>query len=219
MSVTSSPSVVATPGDRGVWEVASGLDALYMSGRIEVPESVIERLQTTREVAEEAEGPVGMEFGGVDFEMPPRGLLKYKYRLDHAFGVIGISPSKSLPPVRIQPYSEFLHRVGPRGVVQFFRNIIENEMGAVRLGASRLDLYIDVQGWELCVDDRHNFVRRATKVSTHKECDIFNGLVFGSRGTNTIYSRIYDKTIEMGKKGGLYVEPEPLRSNETRSRI
>lgn len=78
-------------------------------------------------------------------------------------------------------------------------------MGAVKFGASRLDLYIDVQGWELCVDDRHNFVRRATKVATYEESDNFNGLVFGSRGTNTIYSRIYDKTSEIGKKGGLYV--------------
>jgi hypothetical protein len=177
-----------------------------MSGRVVIPVAVLARLQNAREVADEAESPVGLEFGGVDFEMLPRGLQKYKYRLDHPFGVIGITPSQSLPPVRIQPRSEFLHRVGPHGVVQFFRNIIEREMGAVILGASRLDLYIDIQGWDISVEDRRNFVRRATKVSTHEECDNFNGLVFGTRGTNTVFGRIYDKTTEMGKKGGLYVE-------------
>lgn len=206
MSVISSLNVTNSPVDPGVWELASGLDALYMSGKGEVPESVFERLQIGREVAEEADGPVGLEFGGVDFEILPRGLQKYRYRLEHPFGVVAITPSAALPPVRIQPRSEFMHRVGPEGVVRFFRNVIERELGKVALGASRLDLYIDLQGWDLRVDDRHNFVRRATKVATHEDSDNFNGLVFGTRGTNTVYSRIYDKTIEIGKKGGLYVE-------------
>ena len=206
MSVKSSPRVVDNRVVRNVWELASGLDALYMSGQGEVPESVFERLQIGREVAEEADGPVGLEFGGVDFEILPRGLQKYRYRLEHLFGVVAFTPSAALPPIRIQPRSEFMHRVGPEGVVRFFRNVIEREVGAVQLGASRLDLYIDLQGWDLRVDDRHNFVRRATKVATHEDSDNFNGLVFGTRGTNTVYSRIYDKTIEIGKKGGLYVE-------------
>ena len=206
MSVSSSSSVVETSGGPGVWEVASGIDALYMSGRVEIPVAVVERLQLAREVAEEAEGPVGIEFGGVDFEIQRRGLRRHKYRLEHEFGIVAFTTSEKLPAVLIQPRAEFLHRVGPREVVEFFRNVIERETGTLELAASRLDLYIDVQGWDVSVDDRHRFVRRAKAVAGHEASDDFNGLAFGTRATNTVYTRIYDKTIEIQKKGGQYVE-------------
>ena len=206
VSVVSSSSVVESLGYSDVWEVASGVDALYMSGRVEIPVAVVERLQLAREVAEEAEGPVGIEFGGVDFEIQPRGLRRHKYRLEHEFGIVAFTTSEKLPAVLIQPRAEFLHRVGPSGVVQFYRNVIERETGTLELAASRLDLYIDVQGWDVSVDDRHLFVRRAKAVAGHEASDDFNGLAFGARATNTVYSRIYDKTIETQKKGGHYVE-------------
>ena len=60
-------------GNPGVWEVASGLDALYMSGRVEIPEAVIERLQIAREIADEAESPVDLEFG-VSYRVAFQGL-------------------------------------------------------------------------------------------------------------------------------------------------
>jgi hypothetical protein len=186
--------------------VASGVDALYMSGRVAIPGTVIERLQLAREVAEEAEGPVGIEFGGVDFEILPRGLRMHKYRLEHEFGIVAFTTSQKLPAVIIQPRAEVLHRVGPMGVVQFYRNVIGRETGALELNASRLDLYIDVQGWDLSVDDRHRFVRRAKAVAGHEESEEFNGLAFGARVTKTVYTRIYDKTIEIEKMGGQYVE-------------
>ncbi len=206
MTVYSLPRAAVNPDRPEVWEVASGVDALYMSGRVVIPGTVIERLQLAREVAEEAEGPVGLEFGGVDFKILPRGLRMHKYRLEHEFGIVAFTTSQKLPAVIIQPAAEFIHRVGPMGVVKFYRNVIERETGALELNASRLDLYIDVQGWDLSVDDRHNFVRRAIKVAGYEESENFNGLAFGARATNTVYSRIYDKTIEMAKKGGQYVE-------------
>jgi hypothetical protein len=106
----------------------------------------------------------------------------------------------------IQPRAEFLHRVGPKEVVEFFRNVIERETGKIELAASRLDLYIDVQGWDVSVDDRHRFVRRAKAVAGYEASEDFNGLAFGARATDTVYTRIYNKTSEIQKKGGHYVE-------------
>jgi hypothetical protein len=206
MSVNSPPPHHESRAKTDVWELASGIDALYISGKVEVPSRVLDQLQLAREVADAAEGPVGIEFGGVDFEILPRGLLKYRYRLEHEFGVIGITPGKALPAVRIQPRSEFLHRVGPDRAVDFFRSVLEAEMGVVALHASRLDLYIDIQGWDVQIDSRHRFVRRASKVGTHEDNDVFNGLVFGSRKTNTVYGRIYNKSAEIREKGGHYIE-------------
>lgn len=206
MSVYSLSKATTDPDCPGVWEVASGIDALYMSGRVYIPSDVVERLQIAREVAEESEGPMGIEFGGVDFEIQPRGLRRHKYRLEHEFGIVAFTTSEKLPAVLIQPRAEFLHRVGPVEVVRFYRQVIERETGTLDLAASRLDIYIDVQGWDLSVNDRHFFVRRAKAVAGHEASDDFNGLAFGTRATNTVYTRIYDKTIEIQKKGGHYVE-------------
>ena len=206
MSVITSSSVVENRGEPDVWEVASGIDSLYMSGRVKAPNSVLDRLQTAREVANEADEPVGIEFGGVDFEIAPYKFGRYKYRLEHAFGLVGISPGKSLPTVRVQPWSEFLHRAGVEEVVRFYRRVIEREMGSVELGAARLDLYIDTQGWTPGVDERRRFVSRASSVGGFEDNDEFNGLTFGKRKTNIVYARIYDKTIEIRKKKDYFVE-------------
>jgi hypothetical protein len=177
-----------------------------MSGHVEAPDSVFERLQIAREIAVETEEPIGIEFGQVDFNVEPHGFGRYKYCLRDAFGVIGISPSEKLPAVRIQPKSEFLHRVGVEEVVRFYRRLIEREMGDVQLNASRLDLYVDTQGWAPDIDERNKFVRRASGVSAYENNDEFNGLTFGKRSTNTVYARIYNKTVEIEKKKDYYVE-------------
>ncbi len=201
------PSSVPDNGNRThVWEVASGIDALYMSGYLEAPQDALDRLKQAREVAEELDEPVDIQFGGVDFAMQPRKFLMYKYWLRNAFGSIGVSPKTSIPTIRIQPSSEFLHRVGPEVVVNFYRNVIEQEMGEVRLEISRLDLYADTQGWMPEIDDRHEFVTRASSIGGYEDNHEFNGLTFGKRETGTIYVRIYNKTAEMKKKKDYYVE-------------
>lgn len=206
MSVAPAPDAVNVASPSGAWEVASGIDALYMSGHVEAPDSVFERLQIARDIAMETEESIGIEFGQVDFNVEPHGFGRYKYCLRDAFGVIGISPSEKLPTVRIQPKSEFLHRAGVEEVVRFYRRVIEREMGDVLLNASRLDLYVDTQGWVPRIDDRNKFVRRASGVSAYEDNDEFNGLTFGKRSTNTVYARIYNKTVEIEKKKDCYVE-------------
>jgi len=206
MSASPTTNAGGSAGSSGAWEVASGVDALYMSGHAQPPEQVFERLKVAREIAVESDEPVGIEFGHVDFNVEPHGFGRYKYCLRDAFGIIGVSPSEKLPTVRIQPKSEFLHRAGVEEVVKFYHRLLEREMGDVELTASRLDLYIDTQGWSPRIDERHKFVRRASGVSSYEENDEFTGLTFGKRSTGTVYARIYDKTIEINKKKDYFVE-------------
>lgn len=189
-----------------MWELASGIDALYMSVTGNVPARLLQRLEDARAMAEEAETPLEIEFGGACMKVHPRGLGKYRFRVEDAFGVIQVSPRLKLPPIRVQPRSEFLHRVGPVRAVNYYRSIIGPEVGPVVLRASRLDLYVDIQGWQVDIGQRHRFVKRARKVSTHEEGEEFNGISFGSRKTNTFYARIYNKSAEMRQKGNHYVE-------------
>jgi hypothetical protein len=39
---------------------------------------------------------VGLEFGGVDFKILPRGLRMHKYRLEHEFGIVAFTTSQKL---------------------------------------------------------------------------------------------------------------------------
>ncbi len=206
MAVANSPQTFADSDEPTFRELASGIDALYMSGRAELTDRLLENLKLTREVAEQADESIEFVLGGEQFEMRPFSLGRYRYRLEHAYGVIGITPGHALPTVRIQPRAEYLHRIGPREVVGRYHSILERELGELVLHASRIDLFVDIQGWDLEADDRHDFVRRARDIGTRESGIEFNGLQFGSRKSKTIYCRIYNKTAEIRKTGEHYVE-------------
>lgn len=185
-------------------ELASGVDALYLSGRAVIPDDLFEKLELARIESAASGQPVPFFFGDVAVALAPHAFLRYRYCLDHPFGRIGITTSTHLPAIRVQPRAEFLHGSGPRGAVEWFRNVLEGACGPVRLAVSRLDLFADFQGWQLTGDSRHEFVCRAKTRHTYEEDGIFNGLIFGSRGSGSPLARIYDKTIESAKTGSAY---------------
>jgi len=184
-----------------VVELASGIDALYVSGHAEVPPALLERLEEARAASMVAGGPIHIKFSGEHVRINPRAFLKYKYWLSHAYGEIGVSPSGSMPPIRFQPKAEYLHAVTPWVAMQWFLDFMQREVGPMMMKASRLDVFVDVQGWTLDGDDRHRFVSRAKEVTTHEDGTAFSGFEFGRRKTNTVMLRIYDKTVHMQKEG------------------
>lgn len=66
---------------------------------------------------------------------------------------------------------------------------------------SRLDLYVDVQGWWPTGDDRYRFVCRGQTLETYEASGELTGFSFGRRKTGTIVARIYDKTRDADRKG------------------
>jgi hypothetical protein len=80
-------------------------------------------------------------------------------------------------------------------------SVIEAELGVVRLSVSRLDLFVDVQDWEITATDRSRFVCRATNCRTFEEGARFTGFQFGARVTKTFSARIYDKTADVERHG------------------
>jgi hypothetical protein len=104
----------------------------------------------------------------------------------------------------VEPRAEFLHGVGASEGVRWFTDILEMQFGTVQWTVSRLDLFMDVQGWELDGDDRRDFVTRARTRTLREEDDGFSGLQFGIRKTGTIHLRMYDKLREIKVKGNDY---------------
>jgi hypothetical protein len=122
-------------------ELASGVDALYLSGRASLPGELLGRLEVAREEAVRANEARSFLLGGVEFRMKPHSWLRYRYCLDHAFGRVGLTMSHHLPAVRVQPHTEFIQGSGPRPVVEWYRELLESECGAVLFSVNRLDLF------------------------------------------------------------------------------
>lgn len=182
-------------------ELASGVDALYLSGRSDLPANLLDRLQLTKATALEHGTPVDFDFGRGRWSLQPGGWGKYRFSLVNELAQLGITAGNQLPRFRFQPRAEFLSGVGPAGTVDWIEDLTSSECGDVRWSVSRLDLYSDWQGWELDGDKRERFVCHASALATYEEsCDL-TGFVFGRRSTATFAGRIYDKTKQIKEKG------------------
>jgi hypothetical protein len=185
-------------------ELASGVDALYLSGRAALPAALLDELNVLRLLADEQEGPVEMLFGGLVMQLQPRKWGMYRYCFEHPYARFGISPKLKIPSIRVQPRAEFLHGGGEDYVVEWVRHLLEMECGPVLLEVSRVDLYGDFQGWSITGDQRREFLTRANARVLFEDNAEFNGLQIGKRGSGSIFARLYDKTIESLKKGTAY---------------
>ena len=186
--------------DTGLRELASGIDALYLSGRAELPKRFLARLEDCRAWACEAKRPAPCELGELVFGIAPHGWGKYRFCLDHEMARIGFSTSRHLPTVRVQPRSEFLHAVGPEAAVAALHEVLAPELRQLRFWVNRVDLFADWQGWKLTLDDAHRFVCRADARRTYEVAGTLTGFEFGSRTTKTFMARLYDKTADMAAK-------------------
>ena len=188
----------------GPRELASGVDALYLSGRAALPVDFLANLDALRLIADQQEGSVEIVFGGLVMQLQPRKWGLYRYCIDDSYARIGFSPKGKIPAIRVQPRAEFLHGAGVEFVVEWTRSLLESVCGPVLLQVSRLDLFADFQGLSVSGDGRHEFVCRADVRHLFEHGEAFNGLQFGSRSSGTIFARIYDKTIESAKTGSAY---------------
>ena len=182
-------------------ELASGVDALYMSGRGDVSPRLIVDLVAARATAEERGESVELDLGDCRVSVRPKAFGRHRFWLQHPHAEIGVSDKQDLPPLRIQPKAAYLHAVGPSAALDYFAQLLGGFTRDLRLTASRLDVFADFQGWAIAPDDRLNFVTRATQRDTHEESGVLTGFVFGRRKGKTLLARLYDKSLESRKKG------------------
>ncbi len=134
---------------QGLVELASGIDALYLSGWAALPPLLCEQLQEGQQAARAAGEAQPFTFGRTEFEIWPHSLGRFPYRLEHRNGVLQLSPNSNLPPIRIQPRAEFLHGVGALGAARWFEDVLVDRCGLAVLAVTRVDLHADFQGWLL----------------------------------------------------------------------
>ncbi len=182
-------------------ELATGVDALYLSGQGELSAELKERLERARELAEAVHAPLPFSLGELTFGLLPHGWGRYRYLLCHETGRIGFSTAGHLPPVRVQPKGELIHAIGPDATVAGFQSVLAPGCKDLRFSVNRVDLFSDWQGWALDETHRPRFSCRAGNVRSFEEQGAFRGFEFGSRTTRTFTARIYDKTAEIERSG------------------
>ncbi len=209
-------------GDRpptSMRELASGVDALYLSARGVVSPALLAHLEDRRSWAQEVKRAAPCEIGPLTFGIAPHGWGKYRFCLDHANTRIGITTSRRLPTIRVQPRAQYLHAVGPAAVVDAVHELLAPDFGELTFSVARVDLFADWQGFALTAADAGRFVCRADARRTYEHAGTLTGFDFGSRSTHTFTARIYDKTAETAGKGadwwtqvwgGRYVPGQPV---------
>ena len=91
-------SFAAPSGIGGVRkELTSGVDALYASGRANVPFGFLRTLEAAWNEAESSERDASVEVGSTKFAVSARAWGMHRYRLVHRNGRVGVSPSDRLP--------------------------------------------------------------------------------------------------------------------------
>ena len=81
---------VSASGD-GLCQLASGVDALYLSGHGYLSKGLLAQLEEERMFADRVSVPVPFELGSLTFGLAPHGWGKYRYCLDHETGRIGFT--------------------------------------------------------------------------------------------------------------------------------
>ena len=187
-----------------VRELASGIDSLYWSVDGKLPAEELERLIAHRAMAEDAGESVPFLLGGEEFALEPYGFMRsYRFHLVHPHGRIGVTPSERFPTLYIQPNGEFLHGVGVLACVQWFNAVVSSLVPNGVSKVSRVDLFLDEQGWCPTPEMRHSFVTRASHLRVYEDYAAMTALQFGKRGSG-LFARIYCKTAELEHTGSVW---------------
>src|ERR1700722_11070619 len=110
----------------GPRELASGVDAFYLSGRAALPAELLDELRALRLLADQQEGAVEIVLGGLSMQLQPRKWGLYRYCIDDPYARIGFTPKGKIPAIRVQPRAEFLHGAGVEFVVEWTRSLLES---------------------------------------------------------------------------------------------
>lgn len=184
----------------------SGIDALYVSGSL--PDGVELRQDWFAELVD-AKAAVGqsdtaqvVEFGGEQLHVLPHGLDGWKVALRHENGLIGVTDSLHRPTFRVKPLASFLHSTDPIEAARWFCSLVDREIGTpLDWTVSRVDLFVDLQGYTFVDDDRPRMVCRSKHDHCHHEDHQLKQIDIGRRTTGTVCARCYDKTRQVRDKG------------------
>lgn len=150
--------------------VAVGVDTLYVAFYAEVPSEIMQRLEAARRDADEVDGEVSIELGGVPYAMQPFGARGYRYVLENEVASVCVAATSSGPSLYVQFRCAVLWELGPlvvyRDMLRWIETTMHNGHDLVRV-VSRVDLAADMIGVDPSFGDREAFVTRAVSTGAY----------------------------------------------------
>ena len=189
--------------------LSAGIDSLNLAAKGQVRPEVWELLAETQQQArlEEESQPIEFPMTAQPFLIKPHGLRGHTYWLTSPDFELILGKSEKNPPVLIQLHSAYMHSIGIDRALDLMEALLRHEVfaGAYRLNVSRIDVYADFQGWEPQMTDLDRFVsfsrhRRGFQEDqqVYMTGPCLTGLMFGK---GDLVARIYDKTVEIQRRG------------------
>jgi hypothetical protein len=220
-----------TAGAGPLTVVAAGIDNVYASAPGVPDEDALATALAHKAAAAEL-GEPSIWFvpeAQRDFLVQSHGWHRYPVWLHSPAMEVSIGDGRALPAVYVRLHSAFIHQHGVEFAVDEAERVRaalveasvlaaphaeddwphpEREEAAApdvlgaTLKASRVDLYVDTQGWEPKRSDLDRYVSRGVAktdyVTTHHRGRRFSGFTFGQ---GAVVARIYNKTLELRARG------------------
>src|SRR5712692_958809 len=186
--------------------LSAGIDTLHLSVRGQLKSHVRQALEQAKARAQESEEPLPIEFPVTSqaFLIKPFGLRGYTYWLTSPDFELVLGKGERFPAALIQFHSAYLHACGPAMAWDLVDLLLRHDIFSTgpEVVVSRVDLYVDFQGWIPVVEDLNRFVCQGRQRRVFEEVFVtgrrLTGFMFGKGG---LAARIYDKTEECRKKG------------------
>jgi len=189
--------------------LASGVDSLYMSAKGTVRPGLWPTLEVVKKLAHDAGEAEMFEWpvAGRTMALKPHGVRTYGYWFTSPDFELMLCQNDRFPAAMVQLHSAFLHSVGVDAAIDAAASVLNEDVFAFpcEFNVSRIDLYADVQGWTLELGHLPRFVslgrarRGFGQVEEFTTGHRLTGFRFGAGGGLMV--RIYDKTIEIGRRG------------------
>ncbi len=178
-------------------ELACGVDGLYLTSPDRLAYEVFADLvELKTRASKEPDDPVLLEVGEVSLRVAPHAFNRYPICLKSPHAQIGLSASKNMPPMYVQLRARALHGKGVEESLAWLDAVASLFGVPGDWRPSRVDLFCDVQGWNLTPEDRLAFVCRASAQTMYETRGQLTGFTFGKRGSD-VSARGYNKTIEL----------------------
>ncbi len=193
-------------GLKSIAVLSAGIDTLHVSVRGQLKAGVREALEEAKVHAQADEEPVPFELPMTSqaFLMKPFGLRGYTYWLTSPDFELIVGKGEKFPAALVQFHSAYLHSCGPAVAWDIVNLMLRHDLfaGSADVTVSRVDLYVDFQGWTPKISDLARFVCQGRQRRVFQEVFTtgrqLTGFMFGRGG---LAARIYDKTEEARKKG------------------
>lgn len=172
----------------------SGVDTLEASFRGNLAPELPEHLEELKAFAQLAEHPVTAYLGDYPFSVSGSGLKPWRWLLKGDDFHLRLSPSRHIPTASVRLLSVALAAYGHLDLYRLAHDVAGLVGRLHEAGASRLDIFADLQGFEPTVEDMAGIVCPASYRAVHLSGSVPQTFQYGK---GALVLRVYNKTAEL----------------------